>query len=473
MDPLLPIGIRPGGRGSLLRSLHRRLRAAIVEGRLAAGLRLPSTRALARQCGVSRNTAVAAYDRLLGEGLVVTHRGSGTRVASSRRDLAGSRAASVRHRRLQAADRGNPGALPAAPLSFHLGMPDAAAFPADTWRRLSARVFRRVPAPAAVPADPQGTAEFRAAIARHVSFARGVACSAGDIVVTAGAQQAFDLLARVLAGGRQALVAVEDPGYPPLRAAFEAAGARLCAIPVDAEGMVVARIPARARVICTTPSHQFPLGCAMSGARRAQLLALARHRAAIVIEDDYDGEFSFADQPLDALQTLDRAQSVFYVGTFSKSLLPSLRLGYIVAPAWARPALVAAKRIADGSCNGPMQDIAAAFIADGHLVRHVRRMRRIYARRRQLLVDGINDRLAPWLQLLPGSAGLHVAATLASRRTDAQVAARALQEGVGVTALSRYALRQPAMQGLVLGFGATPDAGIPAGIERLRRALQW
>ena len=382
MEPFmaLPISLPQRGSRLLLRDLHRQLRAAITDGRLGAGARLPSTRTLASTCGVSRNTAVAAYELLLSEGYVVAMRGSGTRVADSlplpprAKGIAG---ASGDDRRLNPVWRKH--TLPprmnqraVLPFSFQIGIPDPRSFPAEVWRRLSGRVLRTVRLQPAYPIDAQGRAPLRREIARYVSYTRAVSCEADDVVVTAGAQQAFDLLARVLVTPGRTTVAVEDPGYPPLRASFQAAGAKVSAVGVDAEGLVVGLLPPQARVICVTPSHQFPLGSVMSARRRSELLDFAQTRRAVIIEDDYDGEFRFGDRPLDALQTLDRAGSVFYVGTFSKSLLPGVRLAYIVAPPWARPALIAAKAVADGHCCTLIQDTLTALIAEGHLARHVR-----------------------------------------------------------------------------------------------------
>ncbi|WP_329955905.1 PLP-dependent aminotransferase family protein [Cupriavidus necator] len=238
--------------------------------------------------------------------------------------------------------------------------------------------------------------QLREAIASHVSFARAVACGADDVVVTSGAQQAFDLIARVLVTPGKTVVAVEDPGYPPLRHAFAAAGARLVPVPVDDEGMQVDQLPAGARVICVTPSHQFPLGATLSLARRRALLAFARRHGAVVVEDDYDGEFRHGGRPLDALQTLDQDQLVWYVGTFSRSLFPGLRLGYAVVPPWARDAVVAAGQYTDWHSALLAQDTLAAFMAEGHLARHIRKMRAAYTGRR--------DRCWPrWRATAPGA----------------------------------------------------------------------
>jgi GntR family transcriptional regulator/MocR family aminotransferase len=236
--------------------------------------------------------------------------------------------------------------------------------------------------------------------------------------------------------------------------------------------LIVERLPETARVIYVTPSHQFPLGVAMSARRRKALLDFARRRGAVVIEDDYDGEFRFSGRPLDALQTLDRDDAVFYVGTFSKSMFPALRLGYVIAPPWARAALIAAKHAVDGHCPTVAQETLAAFIAEGHLARHVRRMRRVYAARRERLVAALAGQFAPWFELLPSIAGLHVAA-LASASVDVPaLVQRARLRGVGVYPLREYyATRRSARDGLVFGYGAIDETAIAEGLTRLRRIL--
>ena len=313
---------------------------------------------------------------------------------------------------------------------------------------------------------------LRGEIAKHVSYTRAVSCEAEDVVVTAGAQQAFDLLARVLVTPGRTTVAVEDPGYAPLRASFLAAGAKVRTVPVDAEGLAVDHVPPQTQVICVTPSHQFPLGSAMSARRRGELLDFAQARRAVVIEDDYDGEFRFGGRALDALQTLDRDAAVFYVGTFSKSLYPSLRLGFVVAPAWAHEALIAAKQAADWHCPVVEQDTLAAFIGEGHLARHVRKMRQIYAGRRERLIEGLRSGCAEWLDPIPSAAGLHIAAVFKAPIDDAAVAAEARKLGVRVHALSAHYVRRPVQRGLLFGYGAIVEKDIAEGLSRLRRALR-
>lgn len=296
-----------------------------------------------------------------------------------------------------------------------------------------------------------------------------MACTADDIIITAGAQQAFDLIARVLVTPGRTLAAVEDPGYPPLRAALAASGARLAPVPVDREGLVVDALPAGARIVSVTPSHQFPLGVALSLARRRELLNWAAREQAVIVEDDYDGEFRFTPRPLDALKTLDRDGRVFYVGTLSKSMLPVLRIGFIVAPAWAREALIAARQATDFAAPALMQMAVADFIAEGHLLRHVRRMRAEYAERRRVLEHCLRQQLGVRADIYPAIAGLHLAAALPV--DCAALAQRAWDAGVGVEPLSRYRLAAEGVDGLVFGYGAIGAERIPEAVARLAEVL--
>lgn len=488
MEPLFELAIRLPDTGSrdLLREVHRQLRDAILDGRLQPGARLPATRALAGRLGVSRNTMLAAYDLLLSEGYLLARPGAGTYVADtlpqSRRGRTSKGAKGTSTRRdPRLVPLNVPGADLAPTLQpqrarddFRVGLPDIGAFPFDIWRRLSDRALRRIAREPADYAEPQGQAALREAIAKHVSFTRAVGCTADDIVVTAGAQQAFGLLARILVVPGRTVVAVEQLFYPSLREAMTAAGAKVVTVPTDVEGLCVDRLPPEARVICVTPSHQFPTGVAMSPQRRAALLAFARARNAVVIEDDYDSEFRFAGRPLDALQTLDRAESVCYVGTFSKSLFPALRLGFVVAPPWARAALVRARELADW--HGPVlgQEALAAFIAEGHLARHIRKMRKVYGARRDALLEALAKHTEGRLEVIPSDAGLHLSAWLRTGTRDHAVVERAAAAGIALPPLSRFALdpQAPAApNGLAFGYGLIDESQIDDAIRRLARVL--
>jgi GntR family transcriptional regulator/MocR family aminotransferase len=439
-------------------------------------MQLPATRQLARLLKVSRNTALAAYDLLLAEGYLEARHGSGTYVAELRPQPAAAARGSAGAAHLlnpvwrEAARTMLPPQSPTWRFDFRVGLPDLRPFPFELWRRLNARALRQTARRPAEYGPPQGDEALRAAIAAHVSFARAVACTAEDVIVTAGAQQAFDLLARVLVIPGRSTVAVEDPGYPPVRSAFAVAGAHVAPVPVDAEGLVVEALPREARVVCVTPSHQFPLGVALSARRRIALLDHARRHDAVIVEDDYDGEFRFGGRPLDALRTLDADARVFYVGTFSKSLFPGLRMGFIVAPGWARPALAAARQCSDWHSSAPAQQALAAFIAEGHLARHVRRMRRLYGERRETMVQALQREAGDRVTVVGSPAGLHLALALHGRLDAHEVAAHAAAAGVGVEPLANYAQRPPGLNGLVLGYGLAEPREITAGIRLL---AQW
>jgi GntR family transcriptional regulator/MocR family aminotransferase len=482
MEPIFELALDLPSRDSrqLLRALHAQLRAAIVDGRLQPGLRLPPTRQFASSLGVSRNTAVASYDLLLAEGYLVSRPGAGTFVSHtlpgrSERDYSAKLAEEARLTPYWRTARPLP--MSAAQIqaqaqapryNLQLGTPDQGQFAFDEWRRLSARALRQLARQPAAYDEPQGRPALRAAIARHVSSARAVACDPQDVLVTAGAQQAFDLLSRVLIVPGETVVAVEDPGYPPLRATLQAAGALIRPVPVDAEGLVVEQIPAEAKLIFVTPSHQFPLGVAMSARRRTALLEFARRHSAVIIEDDYDSEFRYGGRPLDALQTLDRDDSVFYVGTFSKSLFPGLRLGFMVAPPWAQRALIAAKQMTDWHCNAHMQETLAAFIAEGQLLRHVRKMRLIYDARRQILLNSLRREFAGLLEAIPSAAGLHLAAWSVGEADMDVIAQCAADVGVSVNPLQRYFIRSQGRDGLTFGFGEISEADLPEAMKLLR-----
>lgn len=473
------LDLPPSRSRSLLRTVHHQLRAHILARRLQAGTLLPSSRQLAEAFGFSRNTAVAAYDLLASEGYVVTRAGGGTYVAAVAAPHPQRKAPLVpaqhtgQDARLQPLWRGAvPVTLPPGGATigdFSVGQPDETLFPFATWRRLSARATRALSRLPARYGGPEGHAGLRQAVAQHVSFARAVACGADDVLVCNGAQQAFDLLARVLVAPGRSTVAVEDPGYGPAARAFRAAGAKVVPVPLDAEGIRLDSIPSDARVVYVTPSHQFPLGMPMSAERRRTLLAWARQHRAVIVEDDYDGEFRFGGRPLDALQTLDDQACVFYVGTFSKSMFPALRLGYLVAPGWARDALLAARQVGDWHGNWQQQETLAAFIGEGHLARHVRRARRVYGQRRAALVAALARHL-PQVRVIHSEAGLHLACATATSRQAAALEAQAQRAGLHVSALSHYALGRPYAHGLALGYGRIAAANIDDALKLWARA---
>ncbi len=451
-------------------AIYRALLDAIRSGRLGVGDRLPPSRSLAKDLGVARNTVATAYERLVAEGFLEARVGDGTYVADLAAPAPAPRHPGALNPRSGWRFRPLPvsGERDTPPYDFRVGIPDATLFPFDTWRRLVAAELRGGAHHPGTYASPAGHPELRAAIARYLSLGRGVAADPDDVVVTHGTQQALDLVARVLIEPGD-VVAVEDPGYPFARELFASYGARVVPVRVDGDGLVVDEVPDRTRLVFTTPSHQFPMGPPLSLARRQALLEYAnRHRVAIV-EDDYDSEFRFTERPMETLHAMDRHGRVVYVGTFSKSLIPALRSGYLVPPRSLREALLGARQLADGY-GAPAEQVALArFVSDGMLGRHLRRAHKAYAERRELVLDGI-ARLLPQLEVVPSAAGLHVTAVFGVPTDDLAVAVAAAEQGVAVEALSSYAIGEP-LSGLVFGYGATATPTITPGLERLAQLL--
>jgi GntR family transcriptional regulator/MocR family aminotransferase len=481
----------PKGSRRSADSVYAQLRAAILDGRLVAGARLPAERQSAVLFGVSRNTVARVYARLAMEGLVQARRGSGTYVAPkqnrrSRERMPAQHAPDPRLnalwsrpeflRALNFWNDSQPASAQdaTASLDFRPALVDPRLFPFDVFRRVSARQLRRMelkPPAFKSPQGNQGHFPLRTAIATHIGISRAVVCEPDDVLVTAGAQQAFDILARALVTPGVTTVAIEDPGYPPMRAAFLAAGAKIVPVPVDAQGLVVDALPVPAQVVCVCPSHQFPLGVSMSAQRRTALLDFVRKHGAVIIEDDYDGEFRYDGTPLQALRSTANADDVFYVGTFSKCMLPALRLGFLVAPRWAMPSLVATKNCLDWHCPTLTQMAVARFIADGHLARHVRKLRDVYRKRRDLIWQILQSDFAGVLSPMQSHYGMHVAARSSLSGHVQRVTKRLLESNVHVHSFERYFFGAPTSEGLVFGYGTVDLKGIEKGLEALKRVL--
>jgi GntR family transcriptional regulator/MocR family aminotransferase len=487
---LFEIQLEPGSRGSRIGNLRDQLKAAIQDGRLAPGMRLPSLRDARKLFRVARNTMAEVYEQLLNEGYVVARQGSGTFVADTlpqaRQPAASANAQTYPlntfwlQPEVTAAIGFWRETSPATPTSsttsidLRPALVDVRMFPFDVLRRVSSqqlRLLERKTTRNKSPQGNQGNYHLRKAITSHIAVTRAVACQPDDVLVTSGAQQAFDLLARVLVASRDTVVAVEDPGYPPMRVAFAAAGARLVPVGIDAEGLIVDAIPTNASVICLCPSHQFPIGVSMSERRRQALIDFARRNNAVIVEDDYDGEFRFGGNPLTALRAHAASDVVFYVGTFSKCMLPSLRLGFIIAPDWARRALVAAKNCLDWHCSMPVQLGVAAFIAEGHLARHVRKMRRVYQQRRQLLMQLLNQDFSKWLEPIPSHYGMHISAAARTELDLERAVEKLARNHIQLHTFSRYYLGPPTRQGLIFGLGATQPTGLRRALSALHAAL--
>jgi GntR family transcriptional regulator / MocR family aminotransferase len=461
----------------LARSIYDSLREAILDGRLAPNSRLPPTRELSESLGVSRYTVTTAYDRLTAEGFLEGRVGAGTFVAPTKSLISTRRApsANVLHAR-EAFHKAAPMpvrddvAEPRFDLSICL--PDATLFPVDDWRRYIARELRPSAMRKAWYRDPAGEAQLREAVARWIGLSRSVRAGAEDVVVTHGAQQALDLIGRVLIEPGMC-VAVEEPGYPPARRLFASLGAKVAAVPVDDEGIVVEAIPRRARLVYVTPSHQFPLGMPMSMGRRRALLAWSERHGAAIIEDDYDSEYRFADRPLEPLQSLDCSGRVVYVGSFSKVLSPILRLGFLVAPASLIPALRAAKQLSDWHEPLTTQTALARYLDDGGLARHVQRARRVYRQRHEHIARFLGGPLGTILKRVPSAAGLHISALLRDpEASEEEVVRKAREAGIAINGLAQFHASPPTRYGLVIGYGAIQLERLDEAMTRLSSVLK-
>ena len=453
------------GEGPLQAQLYRELRQAMQDGRLQVGERMPPSRVLARELALSRQLVVVAYERLIAEGFLCARPGSGTFVAR----LPASEAVAI----LPAGVSPGPhwvmhpvwGNAPARRFNFAGGVTEREQLPWQAWRRCLNRAVRDQQAETLLYGEVQGDLRLRLGLVEYLGYSRGLPCSADQLLITQGAQQGLDLLARVrLAPGD--CVAMEEPGYPPARAVFEAVGAKVIPVPVDEEGLCVDRIPDQAGLVYLTPSHQFPLGMPMSLSRRLALLERARATEMLIVEDDYDGEFRFEGRPLEALKRLDHHQQVAYLGSFSKVLHASFRMGYIVMPGGLQAALLQAKSLTDSSSNDLTQRALGYLIEQGDFARHLKRMQRRYASRREKLLAALRRQSA--LTVLPQMAGLHIAGRTPPVRDLADALNR---EGVTAMSLESLYMAEPAMPGVLLGFGALPDDTIEDGVSALTRAL--
>ncbi|NBB12996.1 PLP-dependent aminotransferase family protein [Pseudomonas sp. SLFW] len=465
------------GRKDLANQLYQQLRDSIESGRLAAGVQLPPSRLLAAQLGLSRKTISDTYSRLTYENFLVGKIGSGTFVntlsaqpqrSSTRSDLASQKVVRkwqdislpLRHPTLEGTLR----------CDFIGGATAKTQFPHDDWRRCTQYALRQMSQARGFYSQPEGVAPLRHAIAGHIAFARGVKCSADDVVVCNGAQQALDLIARVLLEPG-CTVAMEDPGYTPARLLFAAQGANVVSVPVDEEGIIVDGIPEDAHVIYVTPSHQMPLGMPMSAARREALLEKASRIGAIIIEDDYDSEFRYEGRPTDSLQSMDRFGVVAYVGTFSKTLLPELRLGYAVLPSAILEAVIKAKQLTDWHTSTLPQWALAKFISEGLLNKHIRRCHGIYAGRRERILARLAGDLSPWLEAIPCTAGFHMAVMFKVPINLRLLVELARKVEIGLYPLTGFYHSAPTRDGLMLGFGAIETLDIDPALDRLRDVL--
>ncbi|RUR80226.1 PLP-dependent aminotransferase family protein [Chlorogloeopsis fritschii PCC 9212] len=483
--------LQPQDSTPLYRQLYERLRLAILTEQLTAGVQLPSTRSLASELGVSRNTVLLAYDQLLAEGYIEGKVGSGTTVAqvlpesllSTSNNKSKPQFEYQQSSQKRLSHRGR--ALAQTPLIpkplqtlqgkqqriFRAGISAVDAFPHELWSQLIARRARNSLQNLLTDRELRGYLPLREAIAAHIVVARGVRCTPDQIIVVAGFQGGFDLAARVLLDPGDP-VWMEDPGYLGARGALIGAGANLIPVPVDTEGLDVtagmAKCP-QARLVYVTPSHQFPLGVTMSLARRLALLEWANQNGAWVLEDDYDSEYRFVGRPLTALQGIDSSDCVIYFGTFSKVLFPALRLGYLVVPPDLVEAFIAARHFIGTRVPTLEQAVLADFMNEGHFNRHIRRMRSLYAERRVTLVAALKRELE--FEIYAPETGMHIVLWLPPGMNDKLASQQAAVVGIDAMPLSLFSMTQT-RAGLLLGYAAVDVHQIHDGVQRLATALR-
>jgi GntR family transcriptional regulator/MocR family aminotransferase len=477
MELVIPLS---SSREPLFRQIYAALRKAILSGAFTAGGRLPSTRELAEQLGVSRTVVVLAYDQLLAEGFVEGRGGSGTYVSEGlsrhaperKRSLAkmrlsrfGSAAAAI----VEGVDT-DPRPSIALRYDFAFSRSDIETFPFEVWRRILLRQVRMAPVRALDYGPAVGSLDLRQAICAHLRRSRGVVCDPSEVIVVNGSQQALDLIARVLVEPGDP-VAIEDPQYDGTRSVLRAAGAQLLPVPVDRDGLDPAQLPDQAGLVFVTPSHQFPTGAILPLTRRLALLKWARRKNAIIVENDHDGEFHYQGHPLESLQGLDTEGRIVYLGTFSRTVFSALRIGYLVVPKSLAPAFTAAKWLNDLHSATLEQKTLAEFISSGMYERHLRRLRRRNTARRNALMEAIHKYLGARVEVTGDGSGTHVVLWPRKRIPEADAVAKAAARSVGIYGIAHCYLAQPARSGLILGYSRLNEREIREGIRLLGEVL--
>jgi len=467
-------------QGPLFRQVYVGLREAILANVFRGGDKLPSTREVAEQLGISRTVVLLAYDQLLAEGLAVGRAGSGTYAAENvvaarpgpwespiklRLSRFGSSAAAAwtrvnfpqRRKRSLAYD-------------FAYGRSDLETFPFEMWRRTLLRCARRATVSELDYGPASGNLALREAICSHLRRSRAVNCDPSQVIIVNGSQQALDLIARILIepGDR---VAIEDPSYQGTREVLRAAGARLLPVSVDRDGLNPRKLAPSAHIAFVTPSHQFPTGAILPLPRRLELLEWAKRKNGFVVEDDYDGEFRYEGQPLESLQGLDREGRVIYIGTFSRTVFSALRIGYLIAPKGLVPVFTAAKWLSDRHTATLEQQTLAEFISSGMYERYLRRVRRRNAARRKVLLDSIRTHLRDRVDMTGDGAGAHIVVWPRRRVSEDAVIARAAALGVAVYSISRYFLKRPSRTGIMLGYARMREREIREGLRLLSQVI--
>lgn len=472
----------------LHQQLYQELRQAILEGRLLPGKRIPSTREMAKSLAVSRSTVTQSYEQLLSEGYLEAVVGSGTYVCRQLPDdllrskpvevaekIASSPAKLSRYGKtllnIENVPRLNEEKFE---ISFRYGRPAFNEFPIKLWRSLLGRYCCASLDWLDYSVEPLGYKPLRQAVASYILRSRAVNCEPEQILITNGTQQALDLIMRLLIEPGE-IIALEEPGYLSARLIFQTYAAKLLPIAVDESGLVVSKLTSyrsqNIRLVYVTPSHQFPTGAILSLPRRLELLAWAAQNGALIIEDDYDSEYRYGDRPIPALQGLARSDSVLYIGTFSKVLFPSLRIGYLVLPKSLLPIFARAKWLSDRHLPILEQQVLADFIAEGHLERHIRKMRSLYDCRRQVLVQALRYHFGEKAIILGEKAGLHVMVKLKTHLSDNEIIQRAAKVGVGMMSASTQYLESTSSGEFIFGYGELNEQQLVEAICRLEEVL--
>jgi GntR family transcriptional regulator/MocR family aminotransferase len=481
-----PVALDAKSSVPLYRQLYDSFRDGILNGQLRPGQRVPSTRALAAELGISRIPVLGAFDQLLAEGYLQTFTGSGTVVARSipeetMRFRKSGPPEAVRPHGPRRISRSGKKLLASPPQpwfthhgAFRVSLPALDDFPVGIWSKLLARHSRHPLKRDMAYADPMGYFPLRKAIAEYLATVRAVRCNPRQVMITTGSQQALQLSTRVLLDPGD-LVWMEEPGYPGAHQALITFGAQLVPIAVDDEGLKVEegiRRCAKARAVYITPSHQYPLGMTLSAARRMRLLDWATRNGSWILEDDYDSEYRYGSRPVASLQGLDTDARVVYIGTFSKVLFPALRIGYAIIPEDLVPAFSAARDASDIFSSTLYQMVLTDFIREGHFARHIRRMRMLYMERRLALVKAAEEHLGPDFPIMSAEAGMHLVVLFPDGINDVEIGTRAARDGLAAMPLSVCYAHRPTKRGLILAYAVTSPREIQEGMKKLAAIIR-
>lgn len=474
-------------RGKKIRSISTAIREAILLGKLRPGERLPSSRAAADYYGLSRTTLRVVYDELIQEGYLSTIRGSGTSVSSDLANILGwdelqieksAKAETLLH---QVSKRGllmrhTPVTAPRSFFElrpFRAWLPSFKDFPLELWGRISRREWSQASERSLKYGGPQGLRRLREAIRQHIARERGISCAAEQIIIVAGSQEALFLSALVL-GDPGDRVAIEDPGYIGARGAFLAAGLSSIPISVDGEGLQFSELQKQRniRMVFLTPSHQYPLGVTLSLSRRIQLLHWAREKEAYLLEDDYDSDFRYTPRAIPALHALDSAERVIYIGSFSKVLIPSIRLGYLVVPNGLVEPFLRARALIDRGSPSLEQATLATFIEEGHFDAHIRKMRKLYKEKQEILLEALSHFCGDKIHAEPSPIGMHLVGSLPTALPAKKIALEGEEVGLELTPLSDFSMGGNCPNGILLGYTALSAAKIREGAKTLGSIIQ-